>query len=192
MLHLPIVENRIAQFAARFAPVPSGGYAWFRNDWSDGLPVSESELTELLASHAMILRRTERAMRWWLGLAFVLVLALVFVRHGGVSQWWGAALFALPLPWVFLEWVRAERLPVQLTDGRRPVAPARGLREGAEARLAALPVMVPMLMLGIGSLLLWKLWQAGQLASDMTGSGVGIGVSLFGLAILWLKVVRRA
>lgn len=191
IIHLPIVENRIAQFAARFERQPVGGIVWFKNDWSGGLPVSEAEMNDLIARHAAILHRAQRAMRWWLPIAVVLIIALVVATGGEVSNWWGGALFVLPLPWVFYQWWRAHRLPVTLTQGRRPIAPARGLIEGAGARLAALPLMIPLAMIVIGTLLLVQLWRAVHLASEPLSTGIGFGVIVFGLGILGIRVSRR-
>ena len=191
MIHLPIAENRIAQFAARFERQPVGGIVWFKNDRSGGLPVSEAEMNDLIARHAAILRGAQRVMRWWLPIAFVLIIALVVATGGKVSNWWGGALFALPLPWVFHQWWRAERLPVALTRNRRPIAPARGFIEGAGARLAALPLMVPLAMVGIGALLLYQLWRSVHLASEPLSTGIGFGVIVFGLGILGIRFSRR-
>ncbi len=191
IIHLPIAENRVAQFAARFERQPVGGIVWFRNDWSGGLPVTEAEMNDLIVRHAAIVQRTRTAMNWWLVIAFAIAIAVVFARRGDVPNWWGGALFVLPLPWVFYEWWRAERLPVTLTQGRRPIAPARGLIEGAGARLAALPLMVPLAMVVVGSLLLVQLWRGAHLASDPWATGTGFGVIVFGLGILGLRVSRR-
>ena len=75
MLHLPIFENRIAQFAAKFAPLPDGNWVFHRNDWEEGWLIGKDELPDLLERHAAIVLRARTVSRWWIGIALVLIAA---------------------------------------------------------------------------------------------------------------------
>ncbi len=185
--HLPILENRLAQFAAKFEALPQGGYAWHRNDWSDGLPVSAEEHAGLLLAHYAAIQRVQRVLRWWIPVFLVLIVAAVIATHGTVDNRVGGALAVLPLPWVFWTIGRAERVPLALVKGRHPVRPPRGFAEGAASRLAALPVSVPLMMCGVGALLLGRLWWDGTLLSDLGYAAMGLGVFVFGVVILLLR-----
>lgn len=185
MLHLPIFENRIAQFAARFAPLPDGNWAFHRNDWEEGWLVRRDELEGLLSRHAAIVLRARAVSRWWIVIGLVVIMALVIATHGTVNNWWGGAIMLVPLPWIVWELRRADRLPFE--QNRMAVAPPHGLRSGARARMAAFPLTLPLLMIGIGALLLVQLWRAGSLASDPMGTGIGLFVIGFGVVILWVK-----
>lgn len=185
MLHLPIFENRIAQFAAKFAPLPDGNWVFHRNDWEEGWLIGKDELPDLLERHAAIVLRARTVSRWWIGIALVLIAALVIVTKGQVSNWWGGAIMLVPVPWILWELHRADRLPLEAN--RMAVAPPRGLRAGARARMAAFPLGLPLLMIGIGGLLLVQLWRGDSLGSDLTGTGIGLFVTTFGAVILWVK-----
>ena len=67
-----------------------------------------------------------------------------------------------------------------------------GLIEGGASRLAALPPTISWLMIGVGALLLFRLWQEHQLASDKGGVLLGLGVMVFGAAIAVLRRRRLA
>ena len=185
MIHLPIFENRIAQFAAKFAALPDGNWAFHRNDWEEGWLVRSAELPGLLERHAAIVQRARSVSRWWIGIALVLIAGLVIATRGQVDSWWGGAIMLVPVPWILWELHRADRLPLE--TNRMAVAPPRGLKAGARARMAAFPLGLPLLMIAIGGLLLVQLWRGGELASDLTGTGIGLFVVLFGAVILWVK-----
>ena len=116
MLHLPIFENRIAQFAARFAPLPDGNWAFHRNDWEEGWLVRRDELEGLLSRHAAIVLRARAVSRWWIVIGLVLIMALVIATHGRVNNWWGGAIMLVPLPWIVWELRRADHLPFDSTQ----------------------------------------------------------------------------
>lgn len=190
-LHLPIAENRVNQFAARFEQLSGGDYAWFPSDWEPGRPVTAAEHADLIAEHEAIIARTQRLLRYWWPLAIVLVIALVFAMRGQVSEWWGTAVFVLPLPWVLWQWRRAERLPYVLTVGRSEAAPARGLPGGITARLRALPLSVPILLVALGIGLLVQLWRGGEMVKHPWMLAEGGWVAIFGLVILAVKAAGR-
>lgn len=185
MLHLPLFENRIAQFAAKFAALPDGNWAFHRNDWEEGWLVRRDELQGLLDRHAAIVLRARTVSRWWIGIALVLIAVLVIGTRGHVDSWWGGAIMLVPVPWILWELHRADRLPLEAN--RMAVAPPRGLRAGARARMAAFPLTLPLLMIGIGGLLLIQLWRGDGLASDPVGTGVGLFMVAFGSFILTRK-----
>ena len=192
MIHLPVLENRANQFAARFEPLGDGNFAWFRNDWSSGLLVYAAERESLIAAHMAALARVQRIMRWWLPGALAGIILAVVLSGGQISNWWGGVIAAAPMPWMALELWRAERLPLSVTRGRMAVLPPRGLIEGGASRLAALPPTISWLMIGVGALLLFRLWQEHQLASDKGGVLLGLGVMVFGAAIAVLRRRRLA
>lgn len=185
LLHLPIFENRIAQFGAKFAALPDGNWAFHRTDWEEGWLIPAGELPGLLEQHAGMVRLAQRVTNWWMAIAFGLILVLVIATHGRADSLWGAAIMGLPLPWVLWQLYRADRLP--LRQNRMAVSPPRGLRTGAWARMAAFPLSLPVMMIGIGTLLLVQLWRYGELVSDPVGLATGLFVIAFGGVILWAR-----
>jgi hypothetical protein len=99
--------------------------------------------------------------------------------------------FVLPLPWVLWQWRRAERLPYVLTAGRSEAAPARGLPSGITARLRALPLSMPILLVALGIGLLVQLWRGGEMVQHPWMLAEGGWVAIFGLVILAVKAAGR-
>ncbi len=190
MLSPSSADNRIAQFAARFERLPTGDWAWFASDRAEGLLVTDAERTSLIEQHAAIVRRVDRLSRWGVAAAFLAVFAVVLANGGRAPGWAGPALFLVPFGWMLWEWHRAERLPRRLTERRLAVAPPRGLRRGMASRLRALPVAIPLAMLGLGSLLLVRLAMTGRLAASPLVVAEGAMLVAAALALLRLRSRR--
>ena len=188
MIHLPIVENRIAQFAAKFEPVGDGRWAWFGDNASGGLPVSDAERRALIDSHTQTLKRCNRFAYLWLVLAVVGLATFEISQAIDLPRWQEGLFFVAPLPLVFWRVWRAERAPFELAGRRVPIAPPRSYSAGVRSRLAALPPSVSWTMIAIGALLIVQLARYGHLASDPAGLGLGAFVMVFGA---WIIVVRR-
>lgn len=188
MIHLPIIENRIAQFAAQFEPLPDGRYAYFAGDRDDGVPVSAEEYQTLVTDYSRICHQAKRAMLGWLVLAIVVNVALMIWRGGEELPGWLVTIsFILPFPWAVHRIWQAGQAPAELAGRRVPVAPPRGASGGAKSRLAALPISVPLAMTAIGLLLIWRLWADGRLLHDWLMAVYGGAIALFGLVILSLR-----
>ena len=187
MIHLPINENAANQFAARFVPTPQGGFVYFHNDTTDGIPVSAAEAETLIANHARALGQSKRIMIWWL-VAGIVLMGILYVPTDRDPPLWqavpafsGGVVFAMWLRW------RAERAPLELAGRRVAVARARGLGVGARVRLAALPLSVPLMMIGVGVLLLVQLWRLEQFRGDPLTGVIGVFVVVFGIVILAIR-----
>ncbi len=187
MIHLPINENAANQFAARFVAQPDGGFVYFHNDTTDGFPVSASETASLIADYARTLKLAYRVAIGWL-VAGIVLLGVLYVPTDRYPPLWqevpafsGGVVVAMWLRW------RAERAPLELAGRRVAVARARGLGVGARVRLAALPLSVPLMMIGVGALLLVQLWRLEHFAGDPFSGVLGVFVTVFGVVILAIR-----
>ncbi|MEO9133075.1 MAG: hypothetical protein ABI240_17955, partial [Sphingomonas sp.] len=59
------------------------------------------------------------------------------------------------------------------------------------SRVAAFPMALPLLMIGIGTLLLIQQWRYGLALRDIGGDALGAGIIAFGIWILWVKRGRE-
>lgn len=189
-IHLPVVENRIAEYATRFAR-HGQGWVYHGDARTGGLPVSDGERDWLIAEHARLLRRAERAMRWWLPVAVIGIVGWsiwtgAISRPGDPDPWTVVPILLLPMPWVAREFWRANRLAEDLAGRRIAVTPPRGRWESASLRIAALPPLVPALLLIVSAALAVQSrpWATGEqrlwLAEALLGLVAGAG-------IVWLK-----
>lgn len=190
IVHLPIVENRIAQFAARFERHGSE-WVYYGDSITGGLPVSDPEHATLLAEHARRLRRGEKIMRWWLPVA-VLACAAYELRFGngdGPQPWRYAPVLLLPLPWVFWEWRRADQLAIELAGRRPSVTPPRSWGASAKSRITALPGSIGVMLFLASALLAVQSrpWERNEQRLWLTEAVIGMAA---GLGLIWMK--RRA
>jgi hypothetical protein len=191
LLPLPIVENRIAQFAARFER-HEAGWVYYGDRLTGGLPVSDAEHDALLAEHARRLRRAERVMHWWLAFAVIACAAwqLRFDTGERPGFWTFAPLLLLPLPWVYREWWRADRLATDLAGRRMAVTKPRSWQAGAKSRLAALPTSIGAMLLLISAVLAFQSrpWASAE-------QRLWLGEALIGMTggawLLWMKRARH-
>ena len=189
MIHLPVIENRIAQFAARFELCGKDGWAYHHDRATGGLPVSDEERAALLEGHVRALRLAVRVMYGWLAVA-VIGLLIVYIRTGrDVPFWQEALVFLLPFPWAIWHVARAERAPFDLAGRRVPVTRPRTAAEGIRSRVAAFPASVPVMMIGVGALLLVQLVRLDQWRESPLEVALGIGVIVFGA---WIFLIRRS
>lgn len=187
MLHLPIAENRIAQFAARFEPV-GDGYAWHGDARQGGLPVSAAERAQMIADYARVQRRTFRFMGLWAILSGVALGVLDASSVLMLARWQQMAVVLAPAPLVLALLWRAERAPMAMLGTRMPITPPRPRMRAMAVRLAALPLGISVSMIGIGALLIVQLWRRDEMATTPGYALIGLGSIAFGTAIL---IVRR-
>jgi hypothetical protein len=190
-IHLPIVENRMAQFAAQFEQ-DGNGWIYYGDRLLGGVSVSEAERTALIAEHTRRLRRTERVLRWWMPIAVVLCVVMQLALHGfyeAPDPWFCAPILLLPMPWVALEWRRADRLAIDLAGRRVAVAPPRGVWHAARLRLAALPLSIGA-TLSLASIVLVVQTRPWGTSEQHLLLAEGLAGLAFGAWLLWLKQPR--
>ncbi|QPC93277.1 hypothetical protein [Mesorhizobium sp. INR15] len=186
MIHIPLSDNRIAQFEARFETYQDG-YVYYGDSSLGGLPLSAQERDRYVTNFVTILRRGNRVMLCWIILAAVgLLIAEVEYSHS-FARWQQAIVFLMPFPWVLLTWRRSTRLVLDEIGGRTSVTPPRGYLKSIHSRVAAFPPALPLTMIGIGALLLVQLWRYGDARNDISGVALGLGVIGFGIWIFWVK-----
>ena len=190
MLHLPVVENRIAQFAARFEPVAGGGWAWHGDRALGGLPVTDAEYQTLVAAHARVLRLSDRLMLLWVAVAVVGLLGLELGGGIALDRWQQALVFVAPLPLVFWQVWRAERAPSMLAGRRVPVAPSRTARAAMGSRVRALPPSIAWMLVGTGVLLIVQLVRLGQVIRSPGYLVVAIGAIALGGTVFAVRLRR--
>jgi hypothetical protein len=188
---IPIVENRIAQFAARFER-HGADWVYYGDRLTGGLPISDAEHETLLAEYARRLRRAERVMRWWMPVAIILCVAWQLrFRQGDPPRFLTfAPVLLLPLPWVYREWWRADRLATELAGRRFPVTKPRTWQQGARSRLAALPTSIGVMLLLACAVLAF---QSRPWATDE--QRLWLAEAVLGMAggawLLWMKRAPR-
>lgn len=190
MIHIPISENRIAQFAAKFEP-HNDGYVYYGDNRLGGLPLSTRERDDYIANFAKILRTGNRVTFGWIICAAI---GLVVAEEGYSWQsnnWQRAIVFLLPFPWVFWTWWRSKQIVLDEIGRRMPVTPPRSYAAGVVSRVTAFPIALPLMMIGIGVLLLVLQWRYGLAFADISSDTIGGGVIVFGLWILWVKCYAR-
>ena len=186
MIHIPLSENRIAQFAARFEPYQDG-YAYYGDNRQGGLPLSAAERDHYLANFIRILRMANLVMIVWVLSAAVALAVAEEGFHQPTENWQRALLFLLPLPWVLWMWRRSTQIVLDEIGRRMPVTPPRSYASGVVFRVAALPTALPVMMLAIGAVLLVQQWRYDLMFTDGLGDALGAGVIGFGVWILRVK-----
>ena len=186
MIHIPVSENRIAQFAAKFEPYDDA-YVYYGDCHLGGLPVSTDERDYYVHNFARLLRTANWVMYGWVVLAAI---GLVVAEEGfgwQVDGWQRALVFTLPLPWgIWMSW-RSKHIVLEDIGRRMPVTRPRGYKAGVTSRVAAFPMAVPLMMIGIGTLLLIQQWRYGLVLYDFSGDVLCAGVIAFGLWIIWVQ-----
>ena len=181
-----ISGNQIAQFAARFEP-HGDGYVYYASAQHGGVPLSADERDYFIAHYVTKLSQSMRVMKGWAIIAGI-GLAIADIAYGVVlAEWQMAMIILLPCPWGIGSWWRARQLVYQRIGTRAEVTHARSYYDGVRSRVRAFPTGMVLLMLAVGVGLLIQLYRYGQLASDVSGTVIGIGVILFALWILWIK-----
>lgn len=191
VIHIPLSDNRIAQFAARFEPYMDG-YVYYGDSRLGGLPLSAQERDRYVTNFVSVLRRGNRVILFWIMLAAVGLLIAEEGHYLAFARWQQAIVFLMPLPWVLWSWRRSTRVVLDEIGDRNPVTPPRGYLTGVHSRVAAFPPALPLVMIGIGLLLLIQLWRYGEATTDIGGVALALGVIGFGIWTFWVKrLVRR-
>lgn len=186
MIHIPISENRVAQFAARFEP-HGDGYLYYGDSRLGGLPLSAAERDRYVAHFAKVLRAGSRLMVGWV-LCAAIGLVVAAEGYGRQTQdWQRAVIFLLPVPWVLWTWRRSTAIVLEDIGRRVAVMPPQSVKAGVRSRVTAFPLEIPVMMIGIGALLLVQQWRYGTALTDVGGDQLGVGVIIFGAWILWIK-----
>lgn len=183
LLHLPLVENRIAQFGARFER-HGAGWLYYGDRLTGGLPVSDAEHSALLAEHAREVRHAARVMAWWLPAAVIACVAWDIAVGASAEResWRYVPVLLLPVPWVVWRWHLADGLADALVGRRVAVTPPRARWRGIQSRVAALPAGVGVMLLLVCGLLAFqsrpwetdqqRLWLAEAVAGILLGAGL--------------------
>lgn len=189
-MHIPISENRIAQFAANFEP-HNDGYVYYGDRYLGGLPLDADERDGYIENFANVLRNGNRVLFAWVISAAV---ATVIAEEGydwQTTSWQRVLVFILPLPWVMWTSWRSRQIVLEGIGRRMPVTPPRTYGAGVASRVAAFPVILPIAMIGIGVVLLVQQWRYGLTSDDIGGDALGVGVIAFGVWALWLARRRQ-
>ena len=190
MIHIPVSENRVAQFAALFE-AHGDGYVYYGDNRLGGLPLSAQERDRYVTHFANVLRTGNRVMVGWI-LCAVIAIVVAEEGYGWKSlDWQHYLVFLLPFPWVLWTWWRSRKIVLDEIGRRVPVTPPRTIKAGVISRIAAFPWRLPLMMIGIGTLLLVQQWRYGLASREFGGDLIGIGSISFGAWILWIKRTRR-
>jgi hypothetical protein len=180
-----IVNNRIAQFAARFEAQPDGGVVYYHpSGHYGGLPCTLAEAEQLIQHYAVA---QGRSMRWMLLWAICAGLILGVLDASGLwhsTQLEQIAIILAPMPLLFQSWYRASRSPLNLMRERRQVAPPRSRIHAFWVRAHALPPGLFLALWAINGLLIYYYFR------DHTPVTAGTAFSVLSACLLTvLKLV---
>ena len=190
MIHVPVSDNRVAQFAALFEP-HNDGYVYYGDNQLGGLPLSVQERDHYVTHFANVLRTGNRLMIGWI---LCVAIGVVVAEEGygwRTQDWQHYLVFLLPMPWVLWTWRHSRKIVLDEIGRRVPVTPPRTTEAGILSRVSAFPLGFPLTMIGIGGALLVQQWRYGLAFREPGGDLIGIGTIALAIWILWVKRRRR-
>ena len=191
MIHIPISDNRIAQFSALFEPHGTG-YLYYGDARRGRLPLSGQERDYYIAHFAKVLHTGNRIVYGWVICAAIGLMVAKIGFHRATSDWQRTLVFLLPFPWVMWTWWRSKRLVADTIGHRTAVTSPRSYVAGVRSRIAAFPPGLPVMMIAIGALLLVQQWRYGLAFRNMGSDAAGVGVIAFGALLIWMRRRKQA